>query len=141
MPVVDILPSPLYIEECPFHSQVKRLFLEEIERQEGTSITNPSSESLTHIDHYSVLGNDSFARFRTWVEGQAEIYVKDVLGRYLPEGMLITDSWLNVCNEEGHQTPHFHANSIVSALYYINFDEEKHNIKCDTYRILSVKLR
>jgi len=127
MTVVDLLPSPLYVQECPFHDKVKSLFLAEIEQQDGEIIKNPRSHSLTHIDHYSVVQDDRFSRFRTWVENCAEDFMSNVMGYYLPETMQVTDSWINICNEGGYQSPHFHSNSVISALYYVNFDPEKHS--------------
>ena len=50
--------------------------------------------------------------------------MRDVLGHYLQESMMVTDSWINQCDEEGYQMAHFHANSYVSALYYVNYTED-----------------
>lgn len=128
MPVIDIAPTPIYISECSFHDRVKSLFLEEIEKHDGHK--NPLSEGLTHIDHYSVLSDDKFSRFKTWVEQCAEDFVVNTLGYYLPENMQVSDSWINICQENGWQEPHYHANATISCVYYVNFEQGKH---ADTY--------
>lgn len=140
MAVIDILPAPLYVEECPFHAQMKTLFNEELLDVLADATENLTSRGLLHFDHYCVLDNDKYSMFRTWVELQAEIFVRDVLGLHLPdsEGMLMTDSWFNVCAKDGYQYPHYHGNSLVCGLYYINFDEENH---APTYFGRSTSLR
>jgi uncharacterized protein (TIGR02466 family) len=35
--------------------------------------------------------------------------------------MIITDSWLNLCDKGGGQYPHFHGNAYISGTYYVNF--------------------
>jgi len=128
MPVIDILPAPLYVEECPFHDQNKRTFTEELLQVMSNGMENPSAKGLYHFDYYCVLDDDKYSRFRTWVEIQAEIFVRDILGYHLPdnESMMMTDSWFNVCAKKGHQYPHYHGNAFVCGLYYINFDENNH---------------
>jgi len=129
MPVLDILPTPLYVEECPFHDQNKQLFNQELLTILSEGKENISAKGLYHFDYYCILDNDNYSKFKSWVETQAEIFVRDVLGYHLPESesMMVTDSWFNLCAKDGYQYPHHHANSLVCGLYYINFDEENHS--------------
>jgi len=140
MPVLDILPTPLYVEECPFHDQNKQLFNQELLKILSEGTENNNTKGLYHFDHYCVLHQDIYSRFRGWVETQAEIFLKDVLGYYLPdsESMMVTDSWFNVCAKDGYQYPHYHTNSMICGLYYINFDEDNH---APTYFAKSDSLR
>ena len=82
---------------------------------------------MSHIGHYSVLQNDvKFGRFRNWCEQQAEYYGKEIKGDYIQETVQVTDSWINVADKGGYQHPHYHSNSYLSAVYYVNYDNEKH---------------
>ena len=127
MEVVNILPTPVAIIPCPFHDKVKDNILTEIEEQKLNQLSyNTNSRALSHIGHYSVLQNDvKFGRFRNWCEQQAEIYAREIQGIYIPETVQITDSWFNVSNTGGFQHQHYHANSLISGVYYVNFDAEK----------------
>ena len=89
MEVINVLPTPVAIIPCPFHSKVKETILAEIEEQKQNQITySANSEQLKHIGHYSVLHNDErYGRFRNWCEQQAEIYAK--VGINIPIIMLI----------------------------------------------------
>ena len=79
--------------------------------------------------HYSVLHDDAkFGRFRNWCEQQAEIYAKEVKGDYIQETVQVTDSWINISDKGGYQYPHHHANSYLSAIYYVNFDMARDHV-------------
>ena len=119
MEVINVLPTPVAIIPCPFHSKVKESVLQEIEEKGFSDLSyNTGSKDLKHIGHYSVLHDDAlFGRFRNWCEQQAEIYAKEVKGDYIQETVQVTDSWINVAEKGGFQYPHFHGNSYLSAIY------------------------
>ena len=130
MEVINVLPTPVAIIPCPFHSKVKEAVTEEIEERGLSTLSyNTGSKDLRHIGHYSVLHNDErYGRFRNWCEQQAELYAKEVKGDYIQETVQVTDSWINVADKKGFQYPHFHGNSYLSAIYYVNFDLEKDHV-------------
>ena len=126
MEVVHILPTAVAIIPCPFHSSIKQTILSEIEEQSNNMSEFSANKKLQHLQHYSVLANDDkYGRFRNWCEQQAERYAKEISGHYIPETVQITDSWFNVSNTGGFQHQHYHANSYMSGVYYVNFDAEK----------------
>ena len=126
MEVVHILPTAVSIIPCPFHNNIKETILSEIEDEGGNMAKFSANEELQHLQHYSVLENDGkYGRFRNWCEQQAERYAKEILGHYIPETVQVTDSWFNVSNTGGLQHQHYHANSYISGVYYVNFDAEK----------------
>ena len=127
MEVVNILPTPVAIIPCPFHDKVKDNILTEIEEQKLNQLSyNTNSKELKHVGHYSVIHDDiKYGRFRNWCEQQAEIYAREIQGHYIPETVQITDSWFNISNTGGFQHQHYHANSYISGVYYVNFDGEK----------------
>lgn len=130
MEVINVLPTPVAIIPCPFHAKVKETILAEIEEQKQNQITySANSEQLKHIGHYSVLHNDErYGRFRNWCEQQAESYAKEVKGDYIQETVQVTDSWINISDKGGYQYPHHHANSYLSAIYYVNFDMARDHV-------------
>ena len=126
MEVVHILPTAVSIIPCPFHNNIKETILSEIEDEGSNMAKFSANEELQHLQHYSVLENDGkYGRFRNWCEQQAERYAKEILGHYIPETVQVTDSWFNVSNTGGLQHQHYHANSYISGVYYVNFDAEK----------------
>ena len=128
MRVVDILPLQLGAVLYPEHEKLKSLITDEINSHgndyEHKKVDAPAKR-LEHLDYYSPLSQDKYKEFREWIELQAEIYAKDILN-YDTFDFVLTDSWLNVCDEGGRQSPHFHINAVICALYYINFDDEVH---------------
>jgi len=123
MEVLEILPQPLGIVPCPFHDEVKALIKKEITKGQSNLESNPNTDELVHIDHYSVLDKPEFHKLRDWVEEQSAIFLENVMGEYVQEGVIVTDSWINICDDGGTQAPHYHTNSYVTALYYVNFNE------------------
>ena len=49
-------------------------------------------------------------------------------GDYIQETVQVTDSWFNISDKGGYQHPHFHSNSYLSCIYYVNFDPEKDHV-------------
>ena len=124
MNILEILPQPLGIEPCPFHDEVKALVKKEIALNMMVGEDNPNNDGeLIHIDDYSVLDKPEFHKFRTWIEEQCAIFLEHVMGEYVQDGVIVTDSWINICDKGGFAAPHYHTNSYVTALYYVNFNE------------------
>ena len=124
MNILEILLQPLGIEPCPFHDEVKALVKKEIALNMMVGEDNPNNDGeLIHIDDYSVLDKPEFHKFRTWIEEQCAIFLEHVMGEYVQDGVIVTDSWINICDKGGFAAPHYHTNSYVTALYYVNFNE------------------
>ena len=109
-----------------FHSNIKETILSEIKEQSNNMSKFSVQNEFKHLQHYSVLENDDkYGRFRNWCEQQAEIYAKEIQGIIYQKQFKITDSWFNVSDTGGFQHQHYHANSYLSGVYYVNFDAEK----------------
>lgn len=121
MKIVDILPTRLGAVMYPEHDEIKSLIISEIDNHSEHRRDAP----LEHVDYYSPLLDTKFTKFREWIEQQAEIYARDIL-EYDVNDLIVTDSWINICNGGGYQHPHFHINSFVCALYYVSFDDNLH---------------
>ena len=97
-----------------------------MQKIKDTDWTKWESDELKHLDSCSVLDLPELERLSVWIEEQAEIFCQEVKGDHLVDGVIITDSWLNVCGPGGVQNPHYHANSYLSGIYYVNFDADIH---------------
>tara|TARA_R100000005_G_C5000319_1_gene207169 strand:+ start:4112 stop:4825 length:714 start_codon:yes stop_codon:yes gene_type:complete len=126
MEIFEILPSPLAVVPCPFHEKMKRTIFDEMEKIKDTDWTKWGSDELKHMDSCSFLDLPELERLSIWIEEQAEIFCREVKGDHLVDGVIVTDSWLNVCGPGGMQGPHYHTNSYLSGLYYVNFDADIH---------------
>ena len=125
MTVFDMFPNPLFRESYPESDQVEKDIMSLIEGN-ADAVRNGMTENLLHYENdlgRSLLYREQFSWFKKWIEEQAAIYVRDTLGTILIEDMIITDSWLNVCQKGGYQYPHHHTNSYVSGTYYVNFED------------------
>ena len=124
MKVFDIFPNPIFRETYSENAGIKSSI---VEMMEGTDMEkNGMSDNLYHFDNMrgkSFLHRDEFKDFRIWMEDQCTIFVRDVMGYQLPEKMIVTDSWLNICNSGGQQYPHYHTNAYISGTYYVNHEE------------------
>ncbi len=121
MELFDIFPSAVYREMYEDHMSLKKIVIPMID--DKPLETNGMSEKLFHLDNQSgksFLHRDGLEPFREWLEEQCSEFVRS-LGYVLQEKMVVTDSWLNICNEGGNQYPHFHTNSYISGTYYLNF--------------------
>ena len=130
MEVVNILPTVLIVNYTFTFDKVKETILAEIEEQKINQLSyNTNSKELKHVGHYSVIHDDiKYGRFRNWCEQQAEHYLKEIKGDYIQETVQVTDSWFNISDKGGYQHPHFHSNSYLSCIYYVNFDPEKDHV-------------
>ena len=97
-----------------------------MQKIKDTDWTTWGSDELKHMDSCSFLDLPELERLSIWIEEQAEIFCREVKGDHLVDGVIITDSWLNVCGSGGMQAPHYHTNSYISGLYYVNFDADIH---------------
>lgn len=125
MNVIDIFPTPVYVEEYPEANYIKS----EVEQL----ISNKSLEKnvycneLHHIGNTSdesILYNDVFDSFREWIENNSIFFIEAVLGYKIYDTVLITDSWVNISEKGAFQHPHYHTNSYISGTYYVSIDED-----------------
>jgi uncharacterized protein (TIGR02466 family) len=86
---------------------------------------NAKDPALYHFQNEtntSFLHNEELKNFKEWMEKTCTEFVRETLGYNIGE-MLITDSWLNLCDKGGGQYPHFHGNAYISGTYYVNFKQ------------------
>jgi uncharacterized protein (TIGR02466 family) len=124
MRTLDIFPKAIGRELYPDRDSLKK---EIIDMMDGRNMyTNTMNDKLHHYDNTSgksFLHRKEMSEFKQWLEDQCTSFVSDDLGYEVPERMIITDSWLNLCDKGGGQYPHFHTNAYISGTYYVNWEE------------------
>ncbi len=89
---------------------------------------NDAAPSLKHYYQKSaehlLYDNDEpiFKYFHRWLEECYCDFVIDVQGYNSSQDVFVTDCWVNVAAEGGHQVMHAHANSLVSGTYYVHME-------------------
>lgn len=113
-------------------SNIKKI-IEHYKNTEYEDINDFCGETLTHIFNRhdkNLFHNDliDLEIFKKYLLNSVESYSNE-LG-FVHSGFIITDCWINICNKNGYQAPHNHANSFISGTYYVNFDSELHSRLC-----------
>lgn len=125
VPIAKVQYSPEKHKE--FKDKVLK-FIKENKKLEVDGITSPE---LKHFFNSSELEKSFFdylpdEDFKNFLQDSAYGFVRGVMGCDVEE-MLITDCWINTCYKNGFQQYHSHANSFVSATYYVNYIPSIHS--------------
>lgn len=123
MNIVDIFPTPLGIFNLKENLSKEQLdFISEQKIKSKKSFGNNLS-----LDNY-ILDNNVLSSLKQNIEFKIKeyfqyIYQNDEVNTY------ITQSWLNFTEEEQFHHEHYHSNSIISGVYYINADSNFDSIQ------------
>ena len=130
------IPLTFYVVPNSIHKRVKEIAESVIEDvgccPDGTDghMKNALSKETWH--YYLGEKNIFNARndmdfFKEWVMEKYVDYMTTVLGYEANADDWIQDAWINKSDHGGYQHQHSHANSFVSACYYINYDSAWHS--------------
>lgn len=132
--VYSLWPQPIAKNRYINHDLFKKKVLDFIEQNKELQVddvTHP--EKMKHffqgpppyneLNFFEYIKDDDFEKF---LMRSSEIFIRDILGLYLEDGVTITDCWINICGNGAEQRLHQHGNSFISATYYLNYDPEKH---------------
>jgi len=95
--------------------------------------TNINEQGLHHYFNQSGLSIlheiPELQELKEWSQDCARHFLTQVLDWKVEDDnkMLITDSWMNVCEERASQQDHNHHNCIVSGTYYVHREEWVHS--------------
>jgi uncharacterized protein (TIGR02466 family) len=91
----------------------------------------------------SVLAAPEMASIKEFIDYNLKLYVKNIIMPVEPIDLYITQSWINYTLPNCGHHKHFHANSIISGVFYINaiagedkikfYKETLQQIKINTY--------
>ncbi len=88
----------------------------------------------------SVLSAPEMASIREFIEHNLKLYVKNIIMPANAIDLYITQSWLNYTPPTGAHHKHFHANSIVSGVFYINVLAGEDKIKFHKDSLPQIKI-
>jgi len=113
------------------HIEFKKTVLDFIKDNKELEVDGIISPELKHFFNSSEQEKGFFdyipdQDFKNFLEESAFDFVSGVMGRDV-EQMMITDCWINTCYKNGFQRYHSHANSYVSATYYVNYIPSIHS--------------
>ena len=67
-----------------------------------------------------------YSDFENFILKSSKYFIKDIIGNEIDE-LVVTDCWINICGNGGHQPFHNHGNSYISGTYYLNYDPKIHS--------------
>ena len=127
--ILNINPEPIgvYQIENEIHQKFKKL-LNSVWNKANSSFRQERDSGTRHICNQS--GQNLFRDF-TELAG-IESVLKQIVLDYIEkigntcEDILFNSSWINKSEKGTVLSDHSHANSLISANYFVNYDEEKH---------------
>ena len=116
--VINLHPIPVCSPEEEYKINDKTLkFINTLEFS-----SSDRGHGTRSVDSY-ILKRKKFLGLKKFIENHIDFYAHDFLGVSRKHKFYITQSWLNINQKgEGHQD-HFHANSLISGVFYIAGDE------------------
>jgi uncharacterized protein (TIGR02466 family) len=89
--------------------------------------THKNQGNMTSNDHY-VLRHDTMVNLKAFVEASMGEYLRLIYAPKNEVGLRITQSWLNYCKPDEWHHKHFHPNSFISGVLYIEAARERDKI-------------
>jgi uncharacterized protein (TIGR02466 family) len=93
--------------------------------EKGVSVANSSSNNRR------VLENPAFAEIKKFAQDCLDLWIDKIIAPAYENSvkLQITQSWLNYTDKSGHHHLHYHPNSIISGVIYIQASEFKDQIE------------
>lgn len=114
--VVELFPTALFVSE--------HFALEESERTVLLDRTwNPNRLGNRSSEDTYALEHSGLCRMKAFLEAQTAHFAHEVLGLPRSLDVAITQSWLNHNPPGSSHHPHFHPNSIISGVFFIQGSE------------------
>ena len=136
MNIIDILPTKIYAEILDQELTKKniRSCMSYISKK-GNLVKNVNN---FHSKDRNIIEHLNLSYFQDTFISKSNEYMRNTLG-YEYDHSFITQSWLNVSNHKQTHHSHYHPNSIVSGVFYIeqpNTDDDFYFTKFESSRLL-----
>ena len=116
MNVVDLFSTPVCVKNLkPLSKAVVKKFMH-MKQKEDWQFKILQSKNTYILDEIFLKN------LKKEINSFIKEYVDEILKPSSDLKFYITQSWLNYTNEKQTHNPHFHPNSIISGVYYINAD-------------------
>ena len=114
-----IFPTSIGITKVPYIlSQEELSFILSIEMKRSDAMTNINSKSE------SVLDNKELSELKKYLSESVNQYFLENYRPTQPLSLEITTSWTNITNLSESQLPHFHRDSVISGVFYVQTNDE-----------------
>jgi uncharacterized protein (TIGR02466 family) len=120
----SLFPTPIL--KAKFHRDFTQEELDLVLSEEkASSVANSSSNNRR------VIENPAFSEIKEFAQDCLDLWVEKVITPAYENSvkLRITQSWLNYTDKSGHHHLHYHPNSIVSGVIYIQASEFKDQIQ------------
>jgi uncharacterized protein (TIGR02466 family) len=122
--IFGIFPEPIYMSELNRALTKEELsFIDKIKLDSHENYGNTTSN-----DTY-ILNNKEFKDLKKELHLKVKDYFNKVLSSSDNITPYITQSWLNYTEKNQYHHKHYHSNSLISGVFYINSNEEFDKIK------------
>ena len=117
--MISIFPSPVYITKRNVDlNLIEKTEIEDVIK-EGMNRNLYNTTTKNNYIFDTVLYN-----LKKFCEEHIKIYVEQVINPENELDFYITQSWINVVEPGGNIEYHYHANSIISGVFYISTEED-----------------
>lgn len=128
--VYSIFPTSIATFEYEKHQEFKEKFLSYLDKNKDKLVQTTYGINLWHMHN---VPNENFLdfyddnqEFENFLTNSCKYYLKEIIGDKVDD-LIITDCWINICNDSGSQPFHNHGNSYISGTYYLNYDPDIHS--------------
>jgi uncharacterized protein (TIGR02466 family) len=124
--VIKLFPTTVARYQYRDHVKFKHDLMNIIDSapKSNTRISDTNNSKHYYEESTGFLELDEVKDFKKFLIESANTYINDLMK--FDTNMVITDCWINK-TDAGYKEPmHNHANSFISATYYVNFDKACH---------------
>jgi uncharacterized protein (TIGR02466 family) len=111
--VLDLFPTPIYLDKCQFDLTTEIEFLE----NSVMHVDGPKEHYGSRSEDTYILNNDELSDLRNWIIDCIQSYVINVLCLNV-EYMGLSQSWVSKKDANQKHIPHKHPNSLISGVFY-----------------------
>lgn len=128
--IYSLFPTSVATFNYNQHNNFKKLVFDYLKNNEDKIVTSKYGESLKHIDNTpdtNFLDSiNNYPDFKYFLLNSCKFYINEIIGNEANE-LIVTDCWINICEKNGYQPFHNHANSYISGTYYLNYNPKFHS--------------
>ena len=117
--LISIFPTPVYIAkrnsnlDSTEEIEIEDIIKEGLHENVGNSTTNNS-----------YIFKDRLKKIKQFCEQHLKIYIEQTINPKNELDFYITQSWLNITKPKGFHHDHYHANSLISGVFYVATEED-----------------
>ena len=123
--IFTIFPTTVARYNYKNHIDFKKNVINLLETTDDVRVDTKLNSKHYFERNSKFLELDIFKDFKKFLIDSANSYCNDLMN--YQSNMIITESWINQTDANFSQYMHNHANSFISATYYVNYDNSIHS--------------